>query len=470
MMIKYKDLYKDIEPWLKEMIDKVDYINFKKCIAQYSGLNFDRVSDEVLVDYLITWARNKYRFYKMFNNELFLTQSIEYEEQGETSTRAMEDIQKDFPEYAMWIDKFKYVKKNKIKKSDLDYDVRDLVKRLFPEFNMEGSSITHFFKKCLNGSNEVVTAIGRCYENQVIKSNFTLSIDPVDMMLASENPYDWSSCYKLMTDGNDCSHADGCLASVLDDSTIITYVWNRSGDLTLYEKYQIKNVNYKQMRMWIAVAPNNTAIHFNKIYPGCTSYSADFQKKLRIICEDIVNKDTVWKQNTTWEICSCHRERYYGYEEFDVDNIYYDKTYFENNGARYSWTVYNEPIYCPCGCGEELPCSDDLDEMNYTGDGFCCENFYESHYCELIDDYCHNYEDCENCSAWCRANPVCELDNSETCECSDEAERNSCFDPYDNNVVLCGEHCEGCPLYKYHHPEVDEDELHDEQMISGNDD
>lgn len=464
MMIKYKDLYKDIEPKYKEMIDKVNYINFKKCIAQFSGLTFDRVSDKALVSYLITWAKNKYRFYKMFNNTLMHTEVIHYEEQDKKAVDNIRELELIYPQYALWLDKFRFTKNNKIDEGILDYDTRAVLSRIYPNISIGGNTLTHFFKKYLNASDEVVTDIAKCFENQQITGNFTISIDPVDMMLASENPYDWQSCYRL--ENMSGSHADGCLAAILDNTTLITYIWNKSGDLSLYDTYDIKNINYKRMRMWISIAPNNEAIHFNEIYPGKSCYSQEFHKQLRVICEDFLDKDAIWKRNTNWRN-QCQRDKYYGYEEYNYDNIWYNSNLTNDN---YSWYVFNESIYCPCGCGKELIGSDELDDMNYNGEGFCCENFYESHYCELIDDYCDNYEDCENCPTWCRENAVCELDNSETCEYSNEAEDNECFDPYDGNVVSCGDHCLGCPLYKYHHPEVDEDEAHDEQMISGNDD
>lgn len=35
----------------------------------------------------------------------------------------------------------------------------------------------------------MITALGRVWENNNMKATFTLSIDPVDIMLSSENPY-----------------------------------------------------------------------------------------------------------------------------------------------------------------------------------------------------------------------------------------------------------------------------------------
>ena len=126
--------------------------------------------------------------------------------------------------------------------------------------------MTHFFKSCLQAPDELVTRLGRIWEHETITGTHTISIDPVDMMLASENPYDWQSCYRLETfDGG--SHADGCLAAVLDDSSLITYVWNREGKYSLYNRYDFKKIRYYRMRQWVSVSPSQNSIHFNDIYP-----------------------------------------------------------------------------------------------------------------------------------------------------------------------------------------------------------
>ncbi len=64
-------------------------------------------------------------------------------------------------------------------------------------------------------------------KNDKINANFTLSIDPVDIMLSSENPYNWESCYRLEEFYE--SHSDGCLAGVIEHPTIVTYIWTKEG-------------------------------------------------------------------------------------------------------------------------------------------------------------------------------------------------------------------------------------------------
>ena len=455
MLIK-KDLLAAADEQYRPMLKEVSIPDFTKCIAQFSGLHISNVKDEVIKTYLLTWAKNKYRFYKMLGNKLKIDNKIQYKEENKDIRTEMRALEKEYPAYALWLNDFSYNKVNKINERDIDYDVRIVINDIFPGFCIEGTSITHFFKSYLKAPDELVTAIGRIWENEIVKGIYTISIDPVDMMLASENPYNWQSCYRLAVD-NDCSHADGCMAAILDDSSLITYIWNREGKFSLYNEYDFKKIRYYRMREWISISPNQTAIHFNAIYPG-KKYTDEFEKSLRNIVENLVNENAIWKKNEGWDT-HCNRTFCYGYGEFDDYRIYKIK-----DAKDEFWETYNEQILCPCGCGDYLPGSDwddDYDGYEYNGEGFIAENFYpkedDREWCEYCDDYCERDEECSECPHWNRAHPVCELAYNETCDNADEAENNNSFDPYEANIVHCGDHCEGCPLYKIHHPEEQEE-------------
>ena len=468
-MLLKKDLLNNVDEKYIPMLKAVSIPDFTKCVAQFSGLHIKNVDDEVIKSYLLTWAKNKYRFFEMLGNNLYLDVKIKYTEQNNDVESSMRELMKDYPAYALWFNSFKHTEKNKIETRDIDWEIRDIITNLFPHYSLQGTTITHFFKNCLKAPDEIITKIGRIWENNEVEGTYTISIDPVDMMLASENPYNWQSCYRLAVD-NDCSHADGCMAAVLDDSSLITYIWNKSGEFSLYGQYNFKNIRYKRMREWISISPKQDAIHFNAIYPG-KRYPEDFEKCLREICENIVNKDAVWKKNDGWDT-ACNRAFCYGYGEFDSYKIYKIK-----DSEDEIWEVYNKQILCPCGCGHYLQGSDwddDYEGYEYNGEGFIAENFYEKedeYYCDYADDYVNCDHDCAECSYYNRSNAVCELDTTKSCENSVEAENNDNFDPYENNIVHCGSHCEGCPLYALHHSQEDPnaaDKAHEEQILNTN--
>ena len=265
-MLLTRDLIKDVDKKYIPMLKAVNIPDFTKCIALFSGLRMDRVSDAVIKNYLLTWAKNKYRFYKMLGNSLRKDVPFDYTKFSKDFRKDYKLLETEYPIYSLWLDAFSNQENNKIENYDIDYSAREIIRRVFPNTSLNGTTVTHFFKKFLKAPDELVTKIAGIYENTTVNATFTLSIDPVDMMLASENPYDWSSCYCLDTSNTD-SHADGCLAAVLDSSSLIDYIWNSTGEMKLYHCYNFKNVRFKRMRQWIAISPSFSSIHYNTIYP-----------------------------------------------------------------------------------------------------------------------------------------------------------------------------------------------------------
>lgn len=231
--------------------------------------------------------------------------------------------------------------------------------------------------------------------------------------------------------------------------------------------------------MTIAVNNNFTAVHFNEVYPGKSNYSKEFHKMMRDKVETFIakklNKENSWKK-CDWELGKnlspyrFHCE--YGYSEYDVSQVYMIK--MDNEEYIYpEFNIYDEEITCPCGCGEAYKGSDSYrDEEEYNGEGHINENwYYAGIYCEYTDEGEDCDGDCENCSIWRREHPVCELDIDQPCEERNiyDAEDDGDFNSYESNVVHCNpDRCEGCPLYKLHHPDEDpdaEDRAHDEYVL-----
>lgn len=270
-MLLTKDLIKDVDNENQiEMLKKVNIPDFTKCIAQFSGLNIRCVSDDIIKRYLLTWAKNKERFFLMLGKQLKVDTPFNYSRTGneeEEKIYQYNELKKKFPIYAFWLDEVEDLKKNKLGNFiNLSYTMRNKLKQYFPFLDTTNTKITHFFKSYLNAPEELVNGIAAIYENNEIEATHTISIDPVDMMLASDNPYGWESCYRLELNISS-SHADGCLAAVLDNQSLITYIWNNEGKFILYNKYDFKSIRYKRMRQWIAISDKMHSIHFNTIYP-----------------------------------------------------------------------------------------------------------------------------------------------------------------------------------------------------------
>lgn len=456
-MLNRKDVIEKLESKYHPMISQISIPDFYKCIAQFSNLHISKVSDEAMMEYLTLWATNKYRFFQMMGGKVRVDVAFDYENVDKDRGAEYRVLGKKYPVYYPWLKCFQNARENIFNDNYISWESLGLIENAFPCLKRDGMSITHFFKSYLDAPDDLVTKIAAIYENEKISAIHTISIDPVDMMLASENPYDWKSCYKLDVYGSD-SHADGCLAAILDTTSLITYVWNNEGKYKL-DSFEFKSIRYKRMRRWISINDNYKYLHFNAIYPGKSNYPEELDKRLRDIVETMVaetqgltNKWKKAQRNDMWTHIDCWRDLPYGYGEYSEAYIYVHETV--NVEERYEWNVFDRQITCPCGCGEYLPGSDNGDSLRYTGDGFLAENFVEEYWCESADDYC-NYDygsyECRECGCSCYRNdhPVCELDNSEECETPDWYNGN-----VDDGIALCTpENCTGCPLYKLHRPE-----------------
>lgn len=435
-MLKINKLIEDVEEKYIPMLKKVNIVDFTKCIAEFSGYKLNEISDEVIKNYLLTWAKNKYKFYLMLNEKLRVDKQIFYKKQRENLKDDIKDLNQQFPVFAPWLDYFQDCTSNKIDEREVNWQLKKMVRELFPKFLLSGSTITHFFKKELNAPDELITKIGRIFENDKVTGIHTISIDPVDMMLASENPYDWQSCYRLET-FNECSHADGCLAAVLDTSSLITYIWSREGEYCLGEKYKFKSIRYKKMRQWIAINDKMTIIHFNDMYPQKGDMDDELLAQFRDIVETFVANyakiENRWKHGYDCGIERCYQ---YGYSEYSYCNLFK-----QSDAEDEEMKVYDEPIECPCGCGEILTGSDE--GFEYIGEGFHHDCFRDSFYCELCEDYCEGgsctEECCCGCSYWEQAHPSCSLEPYERCSDPD-----SDYTSYDGIMEATKEHCSNC--------------------------
>lgn len=454
-----------------EMIKSVNIPDFYKCMAQFSGIAISKLDGDTIASYLITWARNKFRFYKMLGNQTRLDTHFVYVNECVNYKDQYKEIMKKFPVYALWLDGFASHKTNDIDMRNLDYGIRFVMSDLFPRFQADKSTITHFFKSQLNAPDELVTEIGKIYENKEIEATHTLSIDPVDIMLASENPYEWNSCYRLELDRTD-SHADGCMATVLDTTGLISYVWSSHGEYNMYDNFKFKDIRYYRIRQWVNVEPEWKAIHFASAYPNRNGYDGKLNEQLRAVVEEVVAKaaGTVnkWRKGDCDEV-QIEREIQYGYNEFEEDYCWVNselvpRDIMGDHPNNIYIPVYNTAILCACGCGQTLKGSDEVTcedeaydgDLCYNGNGFCAENVYEYEeeydpeplWCQWCDSDCEQglyEEDCcerEDCPIWREHHKPCSLDKDIMCDRADEV---STYEEKGKEIchANCAD-CEGC--------------------------
>ena len=453
-MLKTIDLIKDVDEKYVPMLEQVNIPDFTKCIATYARQSMSEIHDDVIKRYLVKWAENKYRFFKMLGDKTQLDAPLVYKRLKEEMRERMINLAQEFPAYYPWLEACRFMTENKITTREVGWEFGRWVSDAFPDFRYEGSSLTRFFKSCLQAPDTLINRIAAAFENNTVEATYTISIDPVDMMLASENPYDWGSCYRLDPCDEE-NHADGCLAAILDTSSLITYVWNKEGEYKLKERdLKFKSIRYKKMRAWISISPDFNAFYMNKVYPGKNEYSDDFEKALRIIIEKAISDYTQLEDKWISEYYSkCRRLFPYGYNEAD----YHDRTFvrlgYENSVV--NWDMYDVRIICPCGCGQEMPgfCDEQAvycDHREYNGEGFTCEGIRDQYYCEYSDDYCDCDPECSDscldCVYYQDAHPTCSLDRSFECPNYDYYGRNELEieRDYDGSFVRACDGCSAC--------------------------
>ena len=454
---------------LIEMVKQVNIPDFCKCIAQFSGIPIGELRNDIITEYLITWAINKKTFFKMLKNKIKKDFPFSFvANQLGASLDKYESLANVFPAYFHWLSVFKQCEKNEIDFSKIrtqDYEDYKIIKKLFPSLIIDNNktSITHFFKKYLNAPDDLVTEIGNIYSLNEITNTFTISIDPVDMMLASETPYSWRSCYAL-----DRGHADGCLAAVLDTSSLLAYAWDKEGKYNLYDNYKFTKIRYKILRFWIALSQDLLTIHFNKIYP--IAEKEELEEALHRIVKDYISDylhiENIWTEASDTVV---NRVYGYGYSEYDEDYLEENILATEKEDFGRELRVFDTLIISPDGDGylpglyHKGPDYNDYDFCNgykwdyrYNEEGYVSSNMVKTIYCpyspEDSEEFCcfgcETVEDCEemgfDCSVYAYENPVCFMDTGVFCEKSDEIDSPTIED----GIAQYSEICKKCNIYK----------------------
>ena len=70
-MLKTLELINGVEEKYIPMLKKVNIVDFTKCISVFSGLPLQKIPNKMIKEYLLTWAKNKYRIFQMLGNELY---------------------------------------------------------------------------------------------------------------------------------------------------------------------------------------------------------------------------------------------------------------------------------------------------------------------------------------------------------------------------------------------------------------
>ena len=139
-MLLTKYLIENVDEKYIKMLEAVNIPDFYKCLAEFSGLPMDKIFDEQVKDYLLTWAKNKYDFWKLLGEKTRLDQPFVYKKMRDNIKQELDDLEMDYPAYSLWLDCFRRATKNEVEWRELDWSTRDKLNKLFPQSKLDGCS------------------------------------------------------------------------------------------------------------------------------------------------------------------------------------------------------------------------------------------------------------------------------------------------------------------------------------------
>lgn len=349
--MKKQDILSKIKEENLEMIRLVHLDNFIKCIGNLFGLSYkemfasDKYCDGIAY-YLNTWAEQKRWLYDTLYNKS-LTISTNFEEKLDVTNyrdqfMQLSEIEENYlfrPYLAFLAGHVAYKdgqacnlytsNSPSFYSCDNYYLPRIFTDKIDQEKEIK---ITTVASKYFNLPQKLVDALGRILDNNRRKCTLTLSIDPVDILTCSVNPYHWTSCYSIT---NHCgSHADGALAAMVDSNSQVVYGWIDEGELDLTKSCSLKNVKFKLFRSWLNLTSDFKTLYVTSAYPY---RDTEHTKEIRLAIEDILDK---YLNNTEkWRPLGVAIERAmnYGYNEFSYST-------YSLQSAKQFIEVYDIPL------------------------------------------------------------------------------------------------------------------------------
>ena len=354
-----------------KMIKEINFNNFINTIKIFAN---DEYLDNLSVLYYLTkWAENKYWIYEKMgglSKEIIINYTA-----SNFATEELKALYLKYPLYSLWL--------KEILKVDNKMSPTFWTEIVFKDRKFGDMKVTTFFKKYLAAPEELITDISKLLNSCKLKGTYRLSIDPVDMMTAACSNYEWSSCYNIQKSHQGTNHSDGCLAAVLDSSSMIGYVYTKTE--TVEDVLgNIVDLPQKKLRHWINLTADARAMHIAKTYPN-KDVDVPMKDCAQILVSEIFNMPNDWSKNEGTDYTT-KRKYDYGFNEFKG-------ALYMNTPTDERIICYNEKIVDPLEHERWLPPSD---EINYCGYGFTLNNFEDCDYCEICDNwYVEGY--CSHC-------------------------------------------------------------------------
>lgn len=356
---------------VEEMLEKVDYKNLIPLVnAHVKGRNkaIPTINKNQLREWLKNWANAKWKLYLLFGKSFYIKASKEIKKDTKLASAQINELKYAFPEYALVLNEFpiECYLKNTIQKGyncalfeykpcppniKLSKYLAGLLQN--PKFDIQLSSVI---------------------QDNFVKANVTLSIDPLDYMTSAINKSGWRSCHNVY----DGEYRRGPVSYMMDSSSIVSYMSNDK----IYDYdlggFKFKG-NSKICRQMIHISTDSNVMIFNRLYPQ--HYSNDeIYVFIRSILEETVSRfcgiENFWKTKKSgakYEGC------YSNGSKFHYDDIAGNETMLvKHKGLKKDYHVkIGAKILCPiCNknqiAGHEIcnECRNKIENNEFCGDRF----------------------------------------------------------------------------------------------------
>lgn len=204
-------------------------------------------------DYLVNWAKAKFKFYKIFGNKLSIEQEVEHIPTDYDAKNLKKALISNMPVYAPIIEGFsdRIIKENKMRKGEYPYQfegIKDVDKMTFTKF------------MSLYNNPNLDNEISKLYQANR-KTILTISINPIDYLTVSINKTGWKSCHNFFDGG----WGTAGLSLMFDKTSLVGF--SSVGMVDYTDRYRPFTWNNKMWREMIYVSEENSAMVFSRQYP-----------------------------------------------------------------------------------------------------------------------------------------------------------------------------------------------------------
>lgn len=323
---------------LKEMIDSVDKIRFKKLLALAANIAFQDVSNEIVDKYLDSWANAKYEFYVLFGKKLWLENTVETDLTEKEVSLRWATLQKKYPHAALLLNQFSTdsVMLNSCPHSSFLSDI-------FGDLYKQGMKLSKFIGSIYKDKN-LNDEISTLMTTRTCDFKMRVSIDPYDYFTISYNKYGWTSCVGLTKHS---AYLTQIAAIMLDETTTVGYACPPD-DVEYIENKMKFSGNNKAWRQLIQIDKGSGALLFNREYH---EHHEAFSSEMRRFLEDKIS------EYMGIENCWIKQKTVRGYEQ-GSKAMYHDAALqkdlvvsyrLENGIFEPNWQVGVNPYCVKCG-------------------------------------------------------------------------------------------------------------------------